>query len=283
MKYKIKNILLVFFKGGAIGIANLIPGISGGTIAVVVGIYNELIESISKLANFKRIEKRSFIFLITLFLGAGVFIFLSAGLINYLIYNHFGILMFCFLGIILGSIPRIVRIHEDMKITFSRLIMLVFGIALPVLIYIYTQNRSFELQGLTNNTFNYFVLILSGVLSGGAMLIPGISGALILVLLGQYINVVFYVRQLVFKPLVVFILGAVLGVIIFAKLINIFLNRYPSLTLYFILGLVLGASYKLYPGTPINAKVLFLSIFFFLIFFAISIVLGSAKFQKGGK
>jgi len=283
MNPKIKSFLLDFAKGGAIGIANIIPGVSGGTIAVIVGIYDKLIESISNLFGKNGINKFHFIFLIKVIFGALALIFISSKIIVFLLNNYFELLMFSFIGIIIGSVPAIVKMHFDMRVTVFRITILLIGITLPVILSKFVNTEVHK----TNSFFfeeidihNYLILLVTGILAGGTMVVPGISGSLIMVLLGQYSLVVYSVEQLKIKPLFFLAFGVFLGIFTFAKLMNFLFKKSKSVTLYFVLGLVLGSCYKIYPGLPQQINLIFTSIFVFLFGTGFSFFLSMIRIGK---
>ncbi|MDD4203476.1 MAG: DUF368 domain-containing protein, partial [Candidatus Omnitrophica bacterium] len=249
----------LFIKGMVIGVANIIPGVSGGTLAVVLGIYDKLIEAISNL--FSRPEKRKeyIIFLATVFVGAGSAIVLLANLMNYLLASHYNLTLFAFMGLIAGGIPAIWRAHSDMKPSVGRLISFLIGIALvmiPALLGSETKatamvSNSGNLEfGLTG----YIFLVFAGFMAGGGMIVPGISGSFILVLMGQYAVIISAIKGFVVAPLLFVGAGAAAGILVFSKIIEAALKKAPSGTYYFILGLVIASLCVVFPGMPMSVK-----------------------------
>ena len=251
-----KETAVLFIKGGVIGLANIIPGLSGGTLAVVLGVYDRLIEAIAHF--FQNAERRwEYIsFLVRIFAGAAISIFFLSNLMDFLLGYHFNQTMFLFMGLILGGIPPIIRAHEDMKIRTSRILAFVLGmivvIGLSMLARDCIQPNISAISFTVLDNKALLMILIAGFFAGGAMIVPGISGSFILVLAGQYAVIIWAVKTLAFKPLICMAIGAVSGILVFSKIIEICLEKIPSLTYYFILGLIIASFYKIFPGVPMN-------------------------------
>lgn len=255
---QMKESLLLFLKGIGIGVANIIPGVSGGTIAVILGIYDRLIEAIAEF--FENPEKRKeYIFFIAKILTGAIFaiLFLSR-IMEFLLEHHFKETMFLFMGLVLGGIPAIVASHEDMRIRTSRILAFVLGMIVvlgisiigkeygkPLIPVPAGETASLQFQG-------YIMMLVAGFFAGGAMIVPGISGSFILVILGQYVTIINAIRYFHIKPLLVLAVGAAAGLAVFSKAIDICLKKMPSFTYYFILGLICASFYKIFPGIPVT-------------------------------
>lgn len=252
------------------GVANIIPGVSGGTIAVVFGIYADLMNALSNVLTDRKNRKSYIIFLLILFFGALISILTFAKALSWA-FNHYELMtIYFFMGLILGSIPVVVKAHHDMKFNGSRMVGFLLGISM-VIILAQFQNTSTTVASDFDygkvNFLTYVYLIICGILSASAMIIPGISGSFILILLGVYrvvLDSVSGVTDIIThqtyndEALVkVFIIGSlaigiVIGILGFAKLINWAFKHYPSVTLYFIIGLLLGSLYQIYPGYELS-------------------------------
>jgi len=240
-------------KGGIIGVANIIPGVSGGTMAVVLGVYEDLIDAISNF--FTNKEKRNFyvLFLLKIAFGAIVAIMALSWVMDFLLLNYPKKTYLFFIGLIAGSIPSIYNTHDDMKPNISSVISFFAG---SLLILSFTWFFP-EVEKPKDISFQYdpagsslILLLLGGFFAGGSMIVPGISGSFVLVLLGQYRVVIKAIKELDFILLGVIAVGAGLGVWGFAKLINVLLKSFPKQTFYFILGLVMASLYPIFPGLP---------------------------------
>lgn len=277
---ELRYFIFTFLKGGAIGIGNIIPGVSGGTIAVIVGIYDKLIKSISNLFKQRDKKRDDLIFLIIVFTGALASIFLLSNVIGFLLQNYSNLFMFFLIGLILGSISSIIKMRRNIKFSFSTFTSFIIGVSIPILLTIFVVKTPASVKSFSNlNLYNYLFLFITGIMAGGTMVVPGISGALIMVLFGQYSTVIFSVENLLFIPLSFLALGIVIGIFGFVKLIDMLLNRFSSLTLYCIIGLVLGSCYKIFPGFSKGVILLF-QFLIFVIGLSLSIILN--RFSKKG-
>lgn len=262
--------LRLFLVGLVMGIANIIPGVSGGTIAVVFGIYEELMEALGNIISDTKKRKFYFKFLSILFSGVFISILVFSKLLAWAFDNYELVTIYFFMGLILGSIPVVVKAHEDMRINASRLASLFLGLALVVILSLFQ-----EMKGTNSTTFDhtqyglfdYLYFLICGIISASAMIIPGISGSFLLVLLGVYRTVLDSINDLSdiiihpdFSPAIkvrIFLmislgLGIIVGIFGFARVINWALKHFPSITMYFILGLLIGSIYQIYPGYEIN-------------------------------
>lgn len=241
---KFKQSFNIFLKGLLMGSADVIPGVSGGTIAFITGIYYRLIHSIKIInlnvlkriidGNFKKAisEIKSYDWNLFLPLGLGIItsIFLLSGLIKYLLQNYTASTFSLFFGLIATSAYLIYK-HMN-KIKFKELILLIFG-------FIF----AFLLSGATTLSFNHSlpIIFLSAMVAICAMILPGISGAFILLLLGQYEFLVGKIHELDFIIIGTFGLGAIIGLLSFSKILDKLLNNYHNLTISFLVGLMLGS------------------------------------------
>lgn len=241
---KINNFIINILKGMGIGIANVIPGVSGGTMAIVFGIYDKLIET---LANFitasikKKIEY--IIFIAPIIIGAVIGILGFAKIVEFLYANYPLYTKLIFVVLVLPSIPIVVKdekIKEIKNIIYFCLGM-IFVLTFFMLVHKFSaEDMSFQMRKTFDTAYG-IKLLFCGYLAGGAMIIPGISGSLLLLALGEHQNVIYYISNLDFLPLAYFGVGVILGIGLFTKIINYFLKKYRSLTLFFILGIVVAS------------------------------------------
>ncbi|MDW7680870.1 MAG: DUF368 domain-containing protein [bacterium] len=280
MKNRFKDDLILMLKGGAVGVANIIPGVSGGTIAVVLKIYEYLIEAISNVFSNKEKRREYLLFLIKVAFGALVVVFLSAKLMKFLLENYYIYTNLAFVGLIAGSIPSIYQSHNEMKVTskaalsfiLGMAVILTFEIAFP---QVEKQERlkvAFELS--TNSAL---MLMIAGFFAGGSMIVPGISGSFIMLLMGQYYIVTSCVADRELLPLSVVGFGIVIGIIVFAKLINFLFKKYRKETFYFILGLVIASLYTIFPGLPEQLFEATIAVVITIMFFMVSFIIGKSE------
>lgn len=273
----IRQHLLLFLKGCVIGIANIIPGVSGGTIAVVLGVYEKIIDAISNFFTNKAKRLDYLIFLATIILGAIVIIFLSARLMKYLLENYGVYTNLAFVGLIAGSIPSIYQSHEDMKLSVPALLSFIAGVAI-ILIFEFgfpdVEKQEGHRVALTLTANSALMLWLSGFLGGGAMIVPGVSGSFVMLLMGQYYIVTSALAGFNLIILIIAGVGIVPGIIVFARLINYSLKHFPKETYYFILGLVLASLISIYPGLPDSVTGIAIAVLITAVFFSVSFIIG---------
>ena len=248
--------ILLFFKSILIGIANIIPGVSGGTLAVMLNVYDPITE---KIGNFFLVDRKTkvsyFFYLLVVLIGAGTGIFLFANIIRYSITNYPKITVTVFTLLILPSIPYIVKGLDYKKkknilaFCYGAIVMIIF--ILLGLKYGDKTTGAVTIQLVEGVCFTrgYLLkLLFCGIIAAGAMIIPGISGSLLLMMLGEYYNVVYLISSLVsslkersftiLTPLIVLALGIGIGLVAFSKGINYLLKNHREFTLFFIEGII---------------------------------------------
>lgn len=229
------------------GAADAIPGVSGGTIAFITGIYDELLMSIRafdieaiKLATSFRFRelwtKINGNFLLVLVSGLAVGVILNLILIDYLLRNHPIAVWSFFFGLILVSAPLILR--EIKKWDFRAIVMLLIGIALAYMITVLTP---------TSTPNDLWFIFLCGAIAICAMILPGISGAFILLLLGKYQYVATAVKELDIVVIIVFIAGCVTGLLSFVRFLTWILKNYHNATVALLAGFMVGSLNKVWP------------------------------------
>jgi len=253
--------LILYLKGMLMGAADLVPGVSGGTIALITGIYKELLESINSisLSNLKLWKQQGLKsvwgkingpFLIAVFGGILSSILLLSRLLEWLIENHPLVLWSFFFGLLIASIIYLFR--AELSFSMLNVLYVCFG---AVISFLVTQ-----LNGGANQSSLWY-LFLSGFIGISAMILPGLSGAYILVVMGVYQTVLSNVRiaqDLIFNLdqtqfintasiLGVFILGILVGIKVFAKFLSWLLNHYPQRSIAVLVGLMIGALHKVWP------------------------------------
>lgn len=239
--------LRYFLCGLVFGTANVIPGVSGGTMLVVFGIFDRLTEAISGI---KKIF-RNFWFLFTFALGAGGGIILSAFVISSLFAN-FGVQtnMF-FIGLILGGVPLIYRIGTSEK-RVKPLCAVPFVIAMAVVIGL-TVLEKLDVFKLAPDVVTGFDIVISlklvvcAAIAAVTMIIPGISGSFVMMLLGVYETIIGAIKDMNFYVIVPFAIGAVIGIIGGAKLISMLIERNKLMVYSALMGLVVGSVYAILP------------------------------------
>ena len=256
-----RKYLLLYFKGLLMGAADIVPGVSGGTMALITGIYKELISSIDQI-NFKQLQllkQEGFAafwkaingsFLLPLFLGIASGILFLSGVITYLLDHHAILLWAFFFGLILASIYVLIKQFSLKTLTHYSLLLLGFLIAFGI-----TQLKP---AGASNNLLYLFVSSMIAII---AMILPGISGAFIFILLGVYKEVLATVKgaiavlldfdwisfKIIYTKVVVIGLGIVIGLKLFSRLLTWLFNHKKEATLSVLIGFMIGALPKIWP------------------------------------
>ncbi|MBA1278668.1 MULTISPECIES: DUF368 domain-containing protein [Pseudomonadaceae] len=241
-----KNTLLLYAKGIAMGAADVVPGVSGGTIAFITGIYDELLRSIGAIPGAAMLLFRGRIreawatananFLLVLFGGILTSVFSLAKLITYLLEAHPIPVWSFFFGLILVSVHLVGK--EIQRWDLSRIVGLILGI-----IFAYVITVAAPVQWSSSGLSLFF----AGAIAICAMILPGISGSFILVLLGLYPVVLGAVKDLDLAVMAIFAAGCLVGILSFARVLSWMLVRWRDLTLAFLTGLMLGSLNKVWP------------------------------------
>ena len=262
------NAIFNIIKGAVLGLAMIIPGVSGGTMAVIFGIYERLIKALHSfsLSTLKEAaglpwgqERKARLgtlwnghdlgFLAQLFSGAFLSILACSQLIEYLITDHPNPTNGFFFGLVGASIIFPVRLME--RKSMVELACGVSAAALTICISIYaagfTQEQAPQEAALHHSLFNYVRLAVCGCAASSAMLLPGISGSFLLLLLGVYHEVLGIINQRDYLLLVIFTASCAIGLVLFARLIDLLLRRYRSPTMAFLGGLMAGSLWNLWP------------------------------------
>ncbi len=237
--------LILILKGMIIGVANIIPGVSGGTLMIILGLYEQVIETISHFfSNFKKNLK----FVIPIAIGMILSILILSKLISVCLDKYpFATTLF-FIGLILGGLPLLWNKAKASKYKWSN--WLVFGLTfLLVITFAFLKSGYYVVSFDNLNLVGYIELFIVGMISAATMVIPGISGSFVLMLLGYYEPIVNTIKDLTnfsllthnILILIPFGLGIVIGIVLVARLIEYLLKRYPIKTYYGVLGFVLAS------------------------------------------
>lgn len=243
-----KNVILVL-KGFFMGIANVIPGVSGGTIALILGIYEEFIGAINTI--FKKF-KENLKFLVPVFIGMGLSIITTSKIVGYS-YEHYPLpTILFFVGLVFGGIPMLVRNVKGKRgsknINNYIIALLTFALVIFMSSYELFFGMGYKVDFESMNLFGYILLFLVGVIAAATMVIPGISGSLVLMILGYYYPVINTINGVlkndVFHNLMVlgvFGIGVVVGIVLISKLIDYLFKKYKIKTYFGVLGFVVAS------------------------------------------
>ena len=240
--------LRVFFCGILMGIADAIPGISGGTIALLLGIYEELIGSISNfnIYLFQNLKKKGIKycwnkingnFLLSLISGVLLSLLSFVKIFSILIQKYPLFIWSFFLGLILATLFVINRNIKKWNIV-NFILIFIFAF-LTILLSIINPSIS--------ENINLFYILICGIIASSAMILPGISGSLILVILGVYTLIINALNNVEYNIILVFLIGCLIGIINFSKIIKWLFHNYRDYTFSIMLGLVIGSIYTVWP------------------------------------
>lgn len=230
-----------FSKGILIGAGAILPGISSGVLCVIFGIYENLLNCV---LNFFKNIKENFKFLFPIISGAIIGIILFGNILKYLFLAYPLQIKFIFIGLILGSIPTLIKESTSKSkfkpyYLFFTLLSLLLGIFL-----VYLENN---LSKISSNEYSFLFLVLSGFLMSAGVIIPGVSSTLILMLLGIYGSYLEAVSIIYLPFLFPLCIGLLMGSIIFMKIIKLLLDKFYPQTFFTIIGFTLGSILILYP------------------------------------
>ena len=243
-----KQKLILFIKGIVPGVAFVIPGVSGGTLAVLMGIYEELIEAASNFYKSIADFKKYIMYLLPIGLGIIFSVAVFAKLIKFGLDKAPIITILIFLGMIIGGIPALVRNVKGTKINLKDMTLMLVGLIIVISMLIFHKSNSNVV--LTNMSITgYITLLLVGAIAAVTMVVPGISGSFTLMLIGYYEPILNLVNDITsFKNLgpnliliFIFMLGVFIGIIFISKIIEWCLKHYKRETYYAIIGFVLSS------------------------------------------
>lgn len=267
------------WRGFAMGTSDLVPGVSGGTIALLLGIYNDFIRSISGI--FSKRFWESLKFLIPIVLGMLIAIGSLSKLINFLLNTHPIPTLFFFVGLILGIIPYLLKTSRfKQTFTAKHYMLVVLGMIIIVVITLLNNGNKHAGETLTFSTSLFIKYFIAGVCASSAMLLPGISGSFMLLVFGAYGTIMYAISEFLsfnFNAVPILLtvgLGIIAGFLLSSKAIQYFLNYHTSLTYALIIGFVVGSLYAVFPGLPTSIFMWFISALTLIVGFFISYKLG---------
>jgi len=247
MKRTIKDYAVLAVKGIAMGAADVVPGVSGGTIAFIVGIYEELVDSIKsinaaslkllftgKIAAFWKAINANF--LLSIVCGIAISIFSLAKLITYLLEAHPIMVWSFFFGLVLASTWFVSK--DIRKWNWKTILCFIVGAIIAFYVTVATP---------TETPNDLWFIFLCGAIAICAMILPGISGSFILVLLGKYFYVMEAVKTFNIPVILVFICGAAIGITSFSRVLSYALHKFHDITIAVLAGFMLGSLNKVWP------------------------------------
>lgn len=260
------NFLVGIIKGIFIGAGAIIPGVSSGVICVIFGIYEKLLDSVLNIfKNFKDSIK----YLLPILLGGLIGMVIFGKILNYLLYTYPMQINFLFIGLIIGSIPSLLKQTEQKgKFKFHYIIYLLIALTIGIVMVILERNIP-----VTDKTeFSFTFLSFAGMCMSIGVIVPGVSSTIILMLLGVYSAYLTSVAGVYLPILAPIGIGLFIGSLICMKVIKFLLDKFYVQTFYSIIGFTLGSVFVLYPGFTFDMNGL-ISVLCFLLGWFISNIL----------
>ncbi len=251
---KVKEYLVNFFNGFMMALADSVPGVSGGTIAFLLGFYDNFINALDSLLHReKRMDGIKYLF--KLGIGWIVGMGLSVLILTSVFESHIYKVSSLFIGFILISIPIIIKEEKDtLKRNYLNILFLILGIVIVFLITYFNSTKLADMS-LTKLTLSHSIYIfIVGMIAISAMILPGISGSTLLLIFGLYLPIITGIKDLMhfnfssFWGLFIFGLGVITGILSIIKLLKKALDNYRCATVYLIIGLMIGSIYSIIMG-----------------------------------
>lgn len=253
MKEFFKNAM----RGFSMALADSVPGVSGGTVAFVLGFYDKFINSLNTLISRKGDKKEAIKFLIKLGIGWIIGMAIASLVLSNLFETHIYQVSSLFIGFTIFAIPLIIKEEkENVKGKYKNLIFTIIGIAIvSAITYFNPQAGNGTNIDITNFSFGLALYVfVAGMIAISAMILPGISGSTLLLIFGLYMPIITGIKETLhfnlsyFPVLFVFGLGVIAGITLIIKLVKKALEKYRSQTIYLIIGLMIGSIYAIIMG-----------------------------------
>jgi len=277
--------LVLVLKGMAYGITHIVPGLGGGLVLILLGVYEPFVDAIGNF--FLRRDKwgEYIPFLASLGLGMVIAVIALARLVSALLDSYPAPTMFFFMGLMLGTVPPVLEMHHDMRPSAGRLLALVAGLILVVGV------RSLERLGVQgdlaaepNSIGGFVYTAVTSFAAGCASVTPGLDGSYVMLLAGTYQPILGALSALTdlsiqWGILIGLGVGAALGIVTWAKAVDTAIKRAPSVTYYVVLGLIVGSLYGLWPSTTVGASMPTMMLAF-VAGFALALLFGRPQTEK---
>ncbi len=268
------NFMSGFLKGLALGVAAIAPGISGGALAVIFGLYDKITYFI---AHFTRNFKENVLYFLPVGIGGVVGVLVFSKIIEYLFHFYEVEVKYAFIGLMFGTIPFVVK--EANKKGYKQRYLIPFIITLSItFLAAYFENN--EVNIIMKSGTAPLSLIIYGIIIGFGTIIPGVSASIILMFIGAYEIVISAISNIQISMLFFLATGFVLSILLFSKIICMLFEKAYGITYYAILGLVLGSVISIFPGFAMTLDY-FLNLIILISCFCLSYSL--SKMGKGNK
>ena len=261
--------MINFVKGFIIGIGKIIPGVSGAMLATIMGVYDK---SIFYICNFKSNVKEGIRYLFPIGVGIVLSIILFSKIISMCLNKYYSITMLFFVGLIIGGFPFVIN-----KVKKRDYFISVVSFSLFFLISVFNINNSYVLR---NNFIDTVIYFFSGGIEAIGTIVPGVSGTALLMIVGTYDSIVYSIGNLTnFKIIFPFIIGIILFILLFVKLVDYLFRKYNDKMYAFILGILVSSTVLLVIQV-FKDKVIFLDVLIGIVFMFIGIFISSLFKEK---
>jgi len=245
------NKLMIIIKGMVIGGTMMVPGVSGGTMAMILGIYNNLISAVN---NFFKEKRKSAFFLVLFCLGGLLGMVILSNPVLFFLENYNMPTIYFFLGAIAGGIPLIIKQSKGTLLSIKRFFNIILGVIL-VLLMTYIPTGVFD-SSLEVSLTSCILLMVAGIIAAVALVLPGISVSYLLLIIGLYDETMMAISKLYLPFLIPLGIGLILGVFLTTKSLEKAMSRYPLATYSIILGFILGSLVEVFPGIPTGGELI---------------------------
>ena len=270
-----KQQLIVILKGIWIGGTLTVPGVSGGSMAMILGIYGRLIKSVNTFLLGKKDRKSAFSFLMSFSIGALIGIFVLSGVVVWALEIFPTPVLFFFAGVVAGGLPLVFSEIKGSLLRWYHIFYLILGV-LIVVSFSYMPNNLFEL-GFDHGFFGIVVQLIAGIIAAVALILPGISVSHMLYVLGIYQTVITAISSFEILKLVPFSFGVLGGVLLTSKMVEVLMERYKCGTYMLILGFVLGSVFELLNDVQIHSITITCLLLFFAGFLGMFLIFNAKK------
>lgn len=245
------NKWMAALKGLIIGSTMIVPGVSGGSMAMILGIYDRLISAMSSFGKNIRVNLW---FLIVFVLSAGAGIFLFSTPLTWLMEHHKMYTMYFFLGAVFGSIPLIEKKSQIQKVTWDVFLYMLIGAGI-ILLFSKIPEDTFKISA-NGGIGNQLMLFIAGILSASALVLPGISVSHFLLILGLYDELLYAIQTMNLGFLISLGIGVFFGILLLTRLLDYVMTIYPKQSYLTILGFIFASLGEIFPGIPSGFDIL---------------------------
>lgn len=274
----IKDYIINIFNGFCMALADSVPGVSGGTVAFLLGFYDKFISALDDLFRGKfKAKKEALYFLIKIGIGWVLGFLISATILSTLFTTKIYSMSSLFIGFIIVAIPLVIKQEiKEIKGKYKNIIFSIIGLLIVIGITLLTNTSFIDVNVEYPNILTYFYVLIAASIAITAMVLPGISGSTLLLVFGLYIPIMNNIKALLhfdfnaLPILIVFGIGVLFGIVFFVKLIRMGLKKHRSPIIYAIIGMMIGSIYSIIMGpTTVDSSYKALTIGNFNFFFFI--------------